>query len=170
MLDVPALAQMMGPTGNFSRAFEGFEQRPQQVEMMMSAADAFNAGEHLLVEAGTGTGKSVSYLLPAAFWANQNGRRVVISTNTINLQDQLINKDIPELQKVLPFTMRAAVRKGRRNYVCTRLFQQMRHSGPGSDDEMTLFARILLWLPQTESGDLAELNLRTPGEGRPGTS
>jgi hypothetical protein len=62
MLDVPTLAQMMGPTGNFSRAFEGFEQRPQQVEMMMAVADAFNAGEHLLVEAGTGTGKSVSYL------------------------------------------------------------------------------------------------------------
>jgi DNA polymerase-3 subunit epsilon/ATP-dependent DNA helicase DinG len=164
MLDVPALAQMMGPTGNFSRVFAGFEQREQQVAMMVAVAEAFNAGEHLLVEAGTGTGKSIGYLLPAAFWANQNGRRVVISTNTINLQDQLINKDIPELQKVLPFTVRAAVRKGRRNYVCTRLFQQMRHSGPSNDDEMTLFARILLWLPQTESGDLAELNLRTPGE------
>ena len=164
MLDVQALVQMMGSTGNFSRVFEGFEQRDQQVEMMAAVAEAFNAGEHLLVEAGTGTGKSVGYLLPASFWANQNGRRVVISTNTINLQDQLVNKDIPELQKVLPFTVRAAVRKGRRNYVCTRLFQQMRHSGPSSDDEMIVFARILLWLSQTESGDVAELNLRTPGE------
>ena len=164
MLDVRALAQMMGPTGNFSRVFEGFEQREQQVEMMAAVAESFNAGEHLLVEAGTGTGKSIGYLLPASFWANQNGRRVVISTNTINLQDQLVNKDIPELQKVLPFTVRAAVRKGRRNYVCTRLFQQMRHSGPGNDDEMIVFARILLWLPHTEAGDVAELNLRTSGE------
>ncbi len=164
MLDVRALAQMMGPTGNFSRVFEGFEQREQQVEMMAAVAESFNAGEHLLVEAGTGTGKSIGYLLPASFWANQNGRRVVISTNTINLQDQLVNKDIPELQKVLPFTARAAVRKGRRNYVCTRLFQQMRHSGPSNDDEMIVFARILLWLPHTEAGDVAELNLRTPGE------
>ncbi|MCB8943211.1 MAG: DEAD/DEAH box helicase family protein [Ardenticatenaceae bacterium] len=164
MLDVHALVQMMGPTGNFSRVFAGFELREQQVDMMVAVAEAFNAGEHLLVEAGTGTGKSVGYLLPASFWANQNGRRVVISTNTINLQDQLVNKDIPELQKVLPFTLRAAVRKGRRNYICTRLFQQMRHSGPSSDDEMQLFARILLWLPHTEAGDVAELNLRTQGE------
>ena len=164
MLDVRALGQMMGPTGNFSRVFEGFEQREQQVEMMAAVAESFNVGEHLLVEAGTGTGKSIGYLLPASFWANENGRRVVISTNTINLQDQLVNKDIPELQKVLPFTVRAAVRKGRRNYVCTRLFQQMRHSGPGNNDEMIVFARILLWLPHTEAGDVAELNLRTPGE------
>jgi DNA polymerase-3 subunit epsilon/ATP-dependent DNA helicase DinG len=164
MLDVASLVGMFKPTGNFSRAFPGFEYREQQIEMLVAVAEAFNAGEHVLVEAGTGTGKSVGYLLPAAFWATKNGRRVVISTNTINLQDQLIDKDIPQLQKILPFTLRAAVRKGRRNYVCTRLFQQMRHSGPSNDDEMILFARILLWLPQTESGDLAELNLRTAGE------
>ncbi len=164
MLDVSDLEGMFGPTGNFARVFPGFEYRAQQVEMLLAVANAFNAGEHVLVEAGTGTGKSVGYLLPSAFWAAQNGRRVVISTNTINLQDQLINKDIPQLQKILPFTLRAAVRKGRRNYVCTRLFQQMRHSGPSSDEEMVMFARILLWLPQTESGDIAELTLRTAGE------
>ncbi len=163
-LDGEMVAGLIQPGGNFERAFSGFEYRPQQVEMLSAVVEAFNSGEHVLVEAGTGTGKSVAYLLPALFWAHENGRRVVISTNTINLQDQLIHKDIPELQKTLPFEVRAAVRKGRSNYLCTRLFQQMRHNGPSSADEMILFARILLWLPHTKTGDVAEVALRTPGE------
>jgi ATP-dependent DNA helicase DinG len=163
-LEPNLLAGMLRPGGNFSRAFPNFEHRPQQVEMLTAVAQAFNGGDHVLVEAGTGTGKSIGYLLPAAFWAAQNDRRVVISTNTINLQDQLIHKDIPEMRRLLPFELRAAVRKGRSNYLCTRLFQQMRHSGPSDADEMALFARILLWLPKTETGDVAELTLRTPGE------
>ncbi|WP_420641356.1 helicase C-terminal domain-containing protein [Candidatus Leptofilum sp.] len=164
MLDPDLVASMIQPGGNFSQLFDAFEYRPQQVEMLDAVVGAFNDGAHVMVEAGTGTGKSIAYLIPAAFWSVENGRRVVISTNTINLQDQLIGKDIPELQKVLPFELRAAVRKGKRNYVCTRLFQQMRHSGPSNSDEMALYARILLWLPTTETGDVAELNLRTPGE------
>ena len=164
MLDPELVASMISPGGNFDQLFDEFEYRPQQVEMLDAVVGAFNDGAHVMVEAGTGTGKSIAYLIPAAFWAVENGRRVVISTNTINLQDQLIHKDIPELQNVLPFELRAAVRKGRRNYVCTRLFQQMRHSGPSNADEMALYARILLWLPTTATGDLAELNLRTPGE------
>lgn len=164
LLDGELVASLIQPGGNFSQLFDAFEYRPQQVDMLYAVVDAFNHGAHVMVEAGTGTGKSMAYLIPAAFWAVENGRRVVISTNTINLQDQLIGKDIPELQKVLPFELRAAVRKGKRNYVCTRLFQQMRHSGPSSADEMALYARILLWLPTTETGDVAELNLRTQGE------
>jgi DNA polymerase-3 subunit epsilon/ATP-dependent DNA helicase DinG len=163
-LDNELIAGMLQPGGNFERAFAGFEHRPQQVEMLTAVTQAFNHGDHILVEAGTGTGKSVAYLLPAVFWAHENGRRVIISTNTINLQDQLIHKDVPELQKTLPFEIRAAVRKGRSNYLCTRLFQQMRHSGPSSADEMVLFARLLLWLPHTKTGDVAEVALRTPGE------
>ena len=164
MLDPELVASMIQPGGNFSQLFDSFEYRPQQVEMLDAVVNAFNDGAHVMVEAGTGTGKSIAYLIPSAFWSVENGRRVVISTNTINLQDQLISKDIPELQKVLPFELRAAVRKGKSNYLCTRLFQQMRHTGPSNDDEMALFARILLWLPTTETGDVAELNLRTPGE------
>ncbi len=163
-LDTAAIVGMLQPGGNFSRAFAGFEHRLQQVEMLEAVTTAFNQGQHLLVEAGTGTGKSVAYLLPAAFWAYENGRRVVISTNTINLQDQLINKDIPALQKALPFTLRAAVRKGRSNYLCSRLFQQLRYNGPRDADEMVMFARILLWLPHTQTGDVAEMTVRTPGE------
>jgi ATP-dependent DNA helicase DinG len=163
-LDTAAIAGMLQPGGNFSRQFPGFEFRPQQVNMLAAVAEAFNQGQHLLVEAGTGTGKSIGYLLPAAFWAHQNSRRVVVSTNTINLQDQLLQKDLPELGHILPFEIHSAVLKGKRNYLCTRLFQQMRHSGPSSADEMTLYARILVWLPHSRTGDLAEISLRTPGE------
>lgn len=163
-LDVEMLAGMVEPGGHFSQFFPDFEYRPQQVEMLAGVADAFNQGDHVLVEAGTGTGKSVGYLLPAAFWATQNDRRVIVSTNTINLQDQLIQKDIPLLQQILPIELRAAIRKGRSNYLCTRLFQQLRRTGPSNADEMALYARILLWLGNTETGDMAEINLRSPGE------
>ncbi|MFO7681847.1 MAG: exonuclease domain-containing protein, partial [Chloroflexota bacterium] len=158
------IAGMLEPGGNFDHTFPDFEHRPQQVEMLTAVIEAFNQGVHSLIEAGTGTGKSIAYLLPAAFWAQQNGRRVVVSTNTINLQDQLIHKDLPELQKALPFELRTAVRKGRSNYLCTRLFKQMRHTGPSNADDMVMFARILLWLPHTKTGDVAELVIRTPGE------
>ncbi len=164
VLDEESLAGMLLPDGNFGRLFPNYEYRPQQVEMVEAVTQAFNKGQHLLVEAGTGIGKSIAYLLPAAFWAQQNDRRVVVSTNTINLQDQLLLKDLPELQRLLPFELRAAVLKGRRNYLCTRLFQRLRHSGPGNADEMTLYARILVWLPESESGDAAEISLRTAGE------
>ncbi|MDT8306225.1 MAG: helicase C-terminal domain-containing protein [Anaerolineae bacterium] len=163
-IDAELIAGMLSPEGNFGRAFPGYEFRPQQVEMAFAVATAFNQGQHLIVEAGTGTGKSIGYLLPAAFWAQHNDRRVVVSTNTINLQDQLIAKDLPQLQQLLPFELRATILKGKRNYICTRLFRQMRHMGPGNADEMTLYARLLLWLPQTQSGDMAEIALRTPGE------
>lgn len=163
-LDVESITSLIRPGGQFDRAFPGFEHRPQQVEMLQTVAEAFNNGRHVLVEAGTGTGKSLGYLLPAAYWATGNSRRVVISTNTINLQDQLIGKDIPALQETLHLDLRTAIRKGRSNYICTRLFQQMRRAGPGSADEMTLYARILLWLPHSQTGDVGEIALRTPGE------
>lgn len=163
-LDQEVITSLLQPGGRFSRAFPGYEFREQQVEMVSAVTKAFNEQQHLIVEAGTGTGKSIGYLLPAAFWAQQNERCVVVSTNTINLQDQLVNKDLPQLKKLLPFDVRATVLKGKRNYLCTRLFQQMRHSGPSSADEMALYARILLWLPRTQSCDVNEISLRTPGE------
>jgi DNA polymerase-3 subunit epsilon/ATP-dependent DNA helicase DinG len=163
-IDPDLVAGIIRPGGNFEVAVPGYEYRPQQEEMLLSVVDAFNAGDHVMIEAGTGTGKSMAYLIPAAFWAVENGRRVVISTNTINLQDQLIHKDIPELQHILPLDLRAAVRKGRSNYVCSRIFQQMRHSGPSNPEEMALFARVLLWLGRTQTGDVAELNLRNAEE------
>ena len=164
LIDEKAVSQLLKGGGNLSHQFSQYEVRTQQLEMAKSVAKALNEQRHLIVEAGTGTGKSLAYLVPAAFWAYNNQRRVVISTNTINLQDQLVQKDIPTLQKALPFKIRVAVRKGKSNYLCSRLFQQLRHRKPRDKDEMTLLARLLLWIGRTKTGDVGEITLRTVGE------
>jgi len=157
LLDVDSLAAILEEGGDFSCKFPGYEYRPQQVEMLRAVAEAFNGHQHLLVEAGTGTGKSIAYLLPAAHFSVQNGERVVISTNTINLQDQLFLKDIPDLQKILPFEFKATLLKGRSNYICLRRLAALRHAGSSSVDELRVLAKVLVWLPSTMTGDQAEL-------------
>ena len=107
---------------------------------------------------------SVAYLLPAIHWAVQNNERVIVSTNTINLQDQLINKDIPALHEVLGFDFRAALLKGRSNYICPRRFESIRRRGPRNADEMRLLAKLLVWLPESKTGDVSEITLSGPGE------
>jgi DNA polymerase-3 subunit epsilon/ATP-dependent DNA helicase DinG len=164
LLDVDSLAAMLGEDGDFSYKFPSYEYRPQQVEMLRAVSEAFDGRQHLLVEAGTGTGKSIAYLLPAAQFAVQNGERVVISTNTINLQDQLFLKDIPDLQKILPFEFKAALLKGRSNYICLRRLTAMRRAGNLSVDELRVLAKVLVWLPSTMIGDRAELFMPTLGE------
>ena len=150
--------------GAFSQAFPNYEHRPPQIDMLRAVTQAFNNHRHLLVEAGTGTGKSMAYLIPAALWAMQNNTRVVISTNTINLQDQLINKDIPDLQKALGIDLRAVVMKGRANYLCPRRFQNMLRRGPENPDEMRIMGKVMVWLLQTKTGDRSEINLNGPIE------
>lgn len=163
-LDVPALAHLLGPDGLFSKTLTDYEYRPQQIEMMRAVARAFNDGATLLVEAGTGTGKSLAYLIPAIYWAAQNNQRVVISTNTINLQDQLYLKDIPDLRKVLPFEFKAALLKGRSNYLCRSRLDTLRRSEKLSNDEVRVLAKVLAWLPSTTTGDSAELILNGAAE------
>ena len=163
-LAVERLAAMLESGGLLSARFHGFEYRPQQVQMLEAVARAFNASSHLLVEAGTGTGKSIAYLLPAIHWAVQNGERVVISTNTINLQDQLYNKDIPDLREILPFEVRASVLKGRANYLCRRRLGQMQDRRDLSTEELGVLAKVLVWLPNTVTGDRAELFMPEPAE------
>jgi len=158
-LDVPSLTAMFEEGGSMAQEFPGYEYRPQQVQMLQSVSEAFNQAQHLLVEAGTGTGKSLAYLLPAAYYAATNGRHVVISTNTINLQDQLLRKDIPDVQRLLPFEIEAALLKGRSNYLCLRRLARMRRRSDLSVDEIRVLAKILVWLPGTTTGDRAELNL-----------
>jgi DNA polymerase-3 subunit epsilon/ATP-dependent DNA helicase DinG len=111
-LDTKEVAALLEPGGLFGRNFPEFEYRPQQVAMLNAVSEALSEQRHLLVEAGTGIGKSMAYLIPAALWAIQNGKRIVISTNTINLQDQLINKDIPDMRKTLKIDLHATVLKG----------------------------------------------------------
>lgn len=169
-VDPVDLSAMLEPGGVFADLFPGYEHRPQQVEMLCAVADAFNSQHHLMAEAGTGTGKSVAYLLPAIAHAVTNGERVVISTNTINLQDQLFQKDLPDLARAFRHTwsggqpFRAVLLKGRANYLCTKRFAALRARGPASIDEMRGLARILCWLGQTRTGDQAELSLPWQGD------
>jgi len=163
-LEVDTIAALLETDGAFEKTFPHFEHRPPQVEMLRAVAAAFNEGQHLLVEAGTGTGKSIAYLLPAIHWAAQNGRRVVVSTNTINLQEQLATKDVPDLQKILPFEFRAAVLKGRSHYLCPSRLQLLRRQGPANADELRVLTKVLLWLPSTLNGDGDELFIPNAAE------
>ncbi len=163
-LDPDEVASALEIGGIFSHHFPNYEYRPQQVEMLREVTRALSDNRHLLVEAGTGTGKSMAYLLPAALWAIKNGQRVVISTNTINLQDQLINKDIPDLRSAMGINLSAAVMKGRGNYLCPRRLENMRRRGPDNSDEMRVLCKVLVWLQSTVSGDRNEINLNGPIE------
>ncbi|NPV58005.1 MAG: DEAD/DEAH box helicase, partial [Anaerolineae bacterium] len=106
-LDTDEISAILDHGGQFSKYFSSYERRPQQIEMLQAVTTALSKSNHLMVEAGTGTGKSFAYLIPAAHWALKNEQRVVISTNTINLQEQLINKDIPDLRHALELDLRA---------------------------------------------------------------
>jgi len=150
--------------GPFSQHFPNYEYRPEQVAMLRAVASALSTGQHLMVEAGTGVGKSYAYLVPAALFAVQNNTRVVVSTNTINLQDQLIKKDIPDLRTALGMDLRAAVLKGRSNYLCPRRFENLRRHGPQTADEMRILAKVLVWSLDNSSGDRTEINLTGPAE------
>ena len=170
-LDVDELAALLEHGGPFARQFPNYEHRTEQVQMLRAVSQAFSNGRHLIVEAGTGTGKSVGYLIPAAMWALQNGARVVISTNTLNLQDQLIRKDIPDLQYALGLDFKAVVLKGRSNYLCPRRLENMRRHGPASAEELRVLAKVLVWLHEARdlldpSGrPLTELSLNSSDRG-----
>jgi DNA polymerase-3 subunit epsilon/ATP-dependent DNA helicase DinG len=158
---------MLGPQGALAREMqETYEDRPGQSEMAVQVLQAFNRSEPLLIEAGTGTGKSLAYLVPSALWSQINGRRVVIATNTIALQDQLLEKDIPQVQRMFAAEGRpvpsAGLLKGRQNYLCTRRLQQWAGSRKLAAQEMAMYARALIWLEHTESGDVNEISLPTP--------
>lgn len=163
-LDIEAVTSILQYGGPFARYFSSFEQRPEQVEMLAAITDALSSGKHLLAEAGTGVGKSFAYLIPAALWAMQNGLRVVISTNTINLQDQLINKDIPDLKQALDLDIRATILKGRNNYICPRRLEAMRRRGLQTAEEVRILSKVLVWLQGSTTGDRGELNLNGPVE------
>jgi predicted DnaQ family exonuclease/DinG family helicase len=159
-IDVAPLAALLEKGGAFEASFPNYEYRPQQVDMLKAIAEAFNRGEHLLVEAPTGVGKSLAYLIPAVEWAVQNGERVVISTNTINLQEQ----DVPDLAAILPADFQAVVLKGRSHYLCPARLASMRRRGARSPHEARVLAKVLVWLLETDDGDGDALFLPGPTE------
>ena len=163
-LNIEELTALIEPGGELSKAIDGYEHRTQQVQMLKAVSEALSESRHLLVEAGTGTGKSMAYLIPGLEWAAATGNRVLVSTNTINLQDQLVHKDVPDLKEVLDKKYKVAVLKGRRNYLCPRRLSAMARLGPRSPDEARVLAKVLVWLASGGTGDVSEINIRGPVE------
>src|SRR6201993_5457205 len=144
--------------GPLSKA-KNFEFRPQQQEMAARVAQALEEERHLVVEAGTGVGKSLAYLTPAILLAIEQHKKAIVSTHTINLQEQLLYKDIPILKKILPVEFDAALMKGRQNYLCPRRLERALtqinelFSGP----EQNELNRLAEWARTTRDGSLSDL-------------
>src|SRR5205807_1346897 len=153
------MQSIFGPDGLIAKAHPEYEHRPGQIDMAEAVLRAFEQKHHLIVEAGTGTGKTLAYLVPAIAAACGSGARIVISTGTKNLQEQLMEKDIPFLQDVLPKKFRAAVMKGRNNYACLHRIKRA-ESTPILEglDQIDQFDEVFRWATQTETGDRGELS------------
>jgi ATP-dependent DNA helicase DinG len=148
------LASFFAPDGALAGALPGYERRPAQALLSEAVGRTLQKGGLLLAEAGTGTGKTLAYLLPAI----QLGRRVVVSTGTKNLQAQLIEKDIPLLARALGRDLSVAVMKGRGNYLCLLRFRSFAQAGTFRRlDEVPLFQAVEAWAPGTETGDRSEV-------------
>lgn len=149
---------IFGPNGLIAQAHPEYEYRPGQVQMAEAVLRAFEEKRHLIVEAGTGTGKTLAYLVPAVAAATARGGRVVISTGTKNLQEQLMEKDVPFLQRVLPRKFAAAYMKGRSNYACLQRIKRV-ESTPVLENlaELDDFDEVRRWVSDSPTGDRAEL-------------
>jgi len=176
--DSAQIDAILGPGGAVSHLHAGYEHRPEQIAMAREVVGAFARDEILLVEAGTGVGKSLAYLIPSILWAAATGERIAVSTATKNLQEQLIRKDIPFLARVLDVPFRATVVKGRENYICTRklvdAYARLRASLFEADRLAAI--KLLAWAALSDDRDLSELGtaerglltgtpLETPPEG-----
>ncbi|MBD0373233.1 MAG: DEAD/DEAH box helicase, partial [Pyrinomonadaceae bacterium] len=152
------MEEIFGRDGLISRAHPEYEYRPGQIQMAEAVLRAFHEKRHLIVEAGTGTGKTLAYLVPAIAASVSRGQRVIITTGTKNLQEQLMEKDIPFLQRVLPRKFTAAYMKGRSNYACLQRIKRAENS-PVLDglDELDYFDEVRQWARESEAGDRAEL-------------
>ena len=157
-LNVSVLSDIIRPGGVMSTNFPSYESREPQIEMLEAVGTAFNSRQLAVIEAGTGVGKSLAYLLPAISWALQNRERVIVSTATINLQQQLIDKDIPLAESLLGTEVHAKLVKGRGNYICLRRLED-------TLEEMALFSQneseleaIKKWVEVTETGSREDLS------------
>ncbi len=162
-VDDQKIVQYLSHEGSLSQLIDNYEERDQQVTMARVVADSFSNGNFLVAEAGTGTGKSMAYLLPSVEWAvtnRANRERVVISTNTKNLQEQLFFKDIPSVYAISDQKFKAVLLKGKSNYLCldkwkaTLIDMDQRLTGA----ERTRILPLLLWAEQTQTGDISENN------------
>jgi ATP-dependent DNA helicase DinG len=147
------MREFFGPEGVLQQRLQDYEFRPSQIRMAEAIRRALEEQYHVMIEAGTGTGKTLAYLLPALL----HGTRILVSTGTKTLQDQIFYKDIPLLESALHRPIRAAYLKGRTNYLCRMKLQELHAEGLFSSRELTSFQAILNWARETETGDRAEL-------------
>lgn len=154
---VAQVEEIFSPTGVFSKA-RNFEYRPEQQQMAVAVAMALEGRDSLLVEAGTGVGKSFAYLVPAILFATSRKKKAVICTHTINLQEQLVEKDLPVLKQVLPVEFSYTMLKGRQNYLCTRRLQKAMAQADGlfTSPEQAELQRIYQWSKETKDGSLSD--------------
>jgi ATP-dependent DNA helicase DinG len=159
-LDLQEIGGFLSSEGGLARVLPAYEDRPGQKEMALLVARRYNQGGVGLVEAGTGTGKSMAYLLPAVSWALKNEERTVVSTNTINLQEQLVGKDLPLLEEALGESLSWALVKGRGNYVSIRRARLAAVSAPSlfQDDRGEEIQAILDWIENTTDGSRSDLS------------
>jgi ATP-dependent DNA helicase DinG len=155
---IDEVRSLFSETGLLAKA-KNFEYRPEQQEMAVAVARALEAERHLVVEAGTGVGKSIAYLAPSILFAIAQKKKAIISTHTINLQEQLLNKDIPILRKILPIEFDAALMKGRQNYLCPRRLERaLQQAGElFTTSETAELGRIAEWARTTKDGSLSDL-------------
>src|SRR5216683_617068 len=154
---VAQVEEIFSPAGILSKA-RNFEYRPQQQAMAVAVARALQNQEHLAVEAGTGVGKSLAYLVPAILFAVTRSKKAVVCTHTINLQEQLTEKDLPMLERILPVKFSFAMLKGRGNYLCTRRLLKARQQAGNlfSSSEADELERIFEWSKKTTDGSLSD--------------
>ena len=165
-IDVEAALNILSSSGPIALQLKGFEPRDEQQAMMRNILDAYHRGDIALIEAGTGTGKSLAYLIPAMLWAAQTKEKTVISTNTITLQEQLIHKDIPLIDRALHLNLKAVLVKGMHNYLCTRKLEEIHHELLlHTPEEVEEIHKISEWGHSTHDGSRSSL----PFSPSPGT-
>jgi ATP-dependent DNA helicase DinG len=159
LLDEAEIDRLLAPGGPVAGAHPNYEDRTGQREMAASVVRAYNGGGIALVEAGTGTGKSIAYLVPALLWAARNRERTIVSTNTINLQEQLVAKDLPFLRRSLEVPFRFALVKGRHNYLSIRRLRLAMETAPAlfEDENRRELGAIAEWSRTTRDGSLQDL-------------
>jgi ATP-dependent DNA helicase DinG len=158
LLSLDEIGRVFAPDGMMAH-LKGYEQRDEQLRMAFAVAEAFNKDKVVLVEAGTGTGKSLAYLVPSILWAVRNNQRVVISTNTINLQEQLIRKDLPFLARNSQTEFKAVLVKGRSNYACLRKLEHAEAEPSLFPDEATAeLTSIIEWSKSCQDGCRSDLS------------
>ena len=165
-IDLDALEASLAPGSSMAAQHTAYEDRPQQRALSRLVGSLYNEPGIGLAEAGTGTGKSIAYLLPAIEWAIRNRERTVVSTNTINLQEQLVEKDLPFLRRTLSEPFRFALVKGRNNYISIRRARLAAMSAPSllPDDRQRELETIIEWVEATDDGSLSDLPIRPSPE------